>query len=150
MLGLRVQMINTEELSYRYSHFLFEFNEIEAATYEILDRLPEDNLVKHGKSIDQFKNRARFVQALLKSSSIEHREELYQILEEAISLSSYRNELAHNSLRITVSRNDDKDIRIGYCLSNSKDGSTIPQALEQLPGKLEKAMKIVLRLNELI
>jgi hypothetical protein len=142
--------MNIEDLSKSYSRFLFEFNEIEAATYEILEMLPEDSLVKHGKSIDQFKNRARFVQALLKSSSIEHCEELYQILEEAISLSGYRNNLAHNPLRISISRNDMGGMSTGYCISRSKDGSTIPQVLEQLPSKLKKTTRIVLRLAELI
>jgi acetylglutamate synthase len=139
-----------EELSKIYSRFLFEFNEIEAATYDILDILPDDSLVKHGKSIDQFKNRARFVQALLKSASIEHKEELYQLLEESISLSGYRNKLAHNPLRVSISRNDKGDIHTGYCISSSKDGSTIPQVLEQLPSKLQKTTRIVLRFAELI
>ncbi|MEE2652326.1 MAG: hypothetical protein VYE54_06365 [Pseudomonadota bacterium] len=142
--------MDIEELSKSYSRFLFEFNVIEAATYEILNMFPEDSLVKHARSIDKFKNRARFVQALLKSSAIEHKEELYHILDEAISLCAYRNSLAHNPLRVSIARNEEGDIHTGYCISDSKDGSTIPQVLEQLPSKIRMTTRIVLRLAELI
>jgi hypothetical protein len=135
-----------DDLSRSVAAFLFTFNEIEAQTYVILDILPEDYLVLHCKKLDQFNTRNRFIQALLRSSQLEKREELIKLLEDSIELSGYRNKLAHNPIRIDVYMNEEGDLLTTKELYNSKSGTKMVQILEQLSSKTKKSERIFLAL----
>jgi hypothetical protein len=141
--------VNIDDLQKRLGIFLFTFNEIEAQTYEILAILPQDTLVKHCQSIDQFKNRVRFLQALLRSSEIDANNEIEELLEQAIELFGYRNQLAHNPLRVNVLKNENNDVKIQSSILDVKKGKDIPQILEQLNSKTAKAKSIVINLLKL-
>lgn len=53
--------MSSENIYNKIGSFLQTFNEIEAQTYVLLRMMDQDILTKHGQTIDQFKNRVRFV-----------------------------------------------------------------------------------------
>ena len=143
MLDLGGISVIPDETSNDTGLFLQGFNEVEALTYSILELFPEDDLTEHAGNIRQFLNRARFIQALIKSSGIEHGKQLYDLLERAISLSTYRNKLSHNPLRISVFKDSSGSVAAQTTLVGAKGDKEYPDVIEQLPTKIKEITSIV-------
>ena len=126
-----------EEIAESVGMFLSSFNEIEAQTYLLLRKLPADELTDYGQKIDRFEPRTRFVQALLRSSGWDDREEVSDLLDRALKLSKYRNKLSHNPIRVTYYGYGDSSqleeiSRTEAKLIDAKKGSAINQAFNGL------------------
>lgn len=130
--------------------FLTAFNEIEAQSYVVLHLLADDELRAHALSINQFQARVRMLQALLRSSTLDRREEFYTLFNEAIAFAKLRNRLSHNPLRVLVSQNiETREIRTTYQIEHSMTGEAIPDLLGHLTKNIDDIQRIALRLEQL-
>ncbi len=130
--------------------FLTTFNEIEAQTYVVLNLLPNDKLRKYALNIDRFEARIRFLQALLQNSSLKDKDEYHDLFNRALSLSTYRNQLSHNPLRINIYQNSKtKEFTLTSEISHAKKDIAIPQVIEQLDTRLKEISAIFYELYKL-
>lgn len=147
---MKIKHIDPKDVTEAVGQFLAGFNEIEAQTYLLLRMLPSDELTEYAKKIDRFEGRARFIQALLKSSDWDNRKDIHTLLDRALKLSTYRNKLSHNPIRITLYA-DHEDCESGIAkpsLINAKSGMPINQGFNGLKDKLEETIEISTALSE--
>ena len=134
----------------KIGQFLALFNEIEAQSFVILRLMSQDALVKYASELDRFETRIRLIQALLRSSDIQERNEIESLFERALALGGYRNTLSHNPLRIRITQNStDGSITETPAVVHAKKRERIPQVVEQLPSKLSEAESILRALNKI-
>ena len=142
-------MDKSEEYTHQVGVFLTTFAEIEHQTYELLKPFRTHPVGKYAFDQRAFTSRARFAQALIKSSDYEDKDELIDLLERAIELAKFRNDIAHNPVYVSVWVNEDGDVRIeGPEAMDAKTNKRLGILATDVAGKLEEAGEIQTALSK--
>ncbi len=131
-----------KEWALEIGSYITNFSYIELLVWEMFELLPDDPVVRSHKDLKGFSERARLLQALVRSSDWADKEIIESHLESALSMAVLRNNLAHNPLFIDVyidGENVSEDAR----LVNSRNRKRIEHiTLEELRKKREQLIEL--------
>ncbi len=82
--------------------FITLFAYVELLVYELFEMLPQDSVSRSHKDLRDFSERARLLQALIRSSEWQEKEQTEELIEKLLPLATLRNQLAHNPLFIDL------------------------------------------------
>jgi hypothetical protein len=99
-----------EDWAHALGSFITTFAYIERLVYELFDFFGSDEVARHGRKLRDYKDRARFLQALLRSSGLKSKDKLQELLEQTMQFSTLRNQLAHNPTFYDIYVNDETDV----------------------------------------
>lgn len=128
------------------------FCQIESYVFEILECLPQDKLTKHAVNFRDYTDRARMLQALLRTSDWDNTKEIEQVLEDTLPLAKLRNKLSHNPTLYDVYINPDTDeVLISPAIYDSRKGHKHENiTYNEIIKKKYQLMKLAVRLDTFI
>ena len=118
--------------------FITSFAYVELLVYELFEILPQDSLSKSQKNLRDYSERARLLQALIRSTDWHEKKQIEELIEQSLPLATLRNKLAHNPLYIDLYTNG-KEIQARTRIVNAKKRKAMDHiTLEQLHDKLRE------------
>lgn len=91
-----------EEWSRTIGRYINSFAYVELLVYELLEMLPRDPVSESHTKLRDFSERARLLQALIRSSKWADKDGIEATIEKLLPLATLRNQLAHNPLYIDL------------------------------------------------
>lgn len=120
--------------------YITAFAYVELLVYELYDLLPDDRVTKHGREHRDYRDRARLLQALMRSVSWSQGEVIDQLLEKTLEFSSLRNQIAHNPMFIEVWLDGSQDyVKVNPVITDARKGHNLEHiTLRLLNTRLEE------------
>lgn len=123
--------------------FITSFAYVELLVYELFEMLPQDSVARSHNGLRDFSDRARLLQALIRSSKWEEKGRIEDTIEKLLPLATLRNQLAHNPMFIDL-YTDGRDIIANPCIVHAKKQETMDHiTLEQLHIKLGELSALI-------
>ena len=105
-LGITSMTNGSADVARDWNHsigaFITSFAYVELLVYELFELLPQDSVSKSHANLRDFSERARLLQALLRSTDWHEKKLIEELIEKSLPLATLRNQLAHNPLFIDL------------------------------------------------
>lgn len=130
----------SNEVAQNWNHsigaFITSFAYVELLVYELFDILPQDSVSKSHANLRDFTERARLLQALVRSTDWHEKARIEELIEKCLPLATLRNQLAHNPLFIDL-YTDGKEVLAKSRIVHAQRRKSMDHiTLEQLHKKL--------------
>ena len=127
--------------------FITSFAYIELLVYELFEMLPQDSVSRSRKDLRDFSERARLLQALVRSTDWHEKKQIEELIEKSLPLATLRNQLAHNPLFIDLYTDGTEIIAKTRIVQAQKRTRMDHITLEQLRNKLSELTDLASKLD---
>jgi hypothetical protein len=127
--------------------FITSFAYVELLVYELFEILPQDTVSKSHANLRDYSERARLLQALIRSTDWHERKVVEQLIEKSLPLATLRNQLAHNPLFIDLYTDGKEIVAKTRIVHAQKRKSMDHITLEQLHEKLSELSELASELG---